>query len=226
MEQRHFVSSTGQFRDTFLDLSAWGKGVAFINGFNLGWYWPSIGPQNHYYVPGPLLKDGNNSIVLLEMEDTPDDLTGLLALHSPGAVCSFCDVTTSSRKSTCLWKSVRMSNLDSFIQYWKKLSQSTMKTMEMSLTEASLATENSHMFSLTGVTCLIFIHHHACLNCQCSLFCERILNGIITHTVSLVEDPDLRGPQGRVHPTWQKVPEGFGQLLHQISGQWQKKAWH
>ncbi len=32
--------------DTFLDPSeGWSKGVAFLNGFNLGRYWPSVGPQ-------------------------------------------------------------------------------------------------------------------------------------------------------------------------------------
>ena len=31
--------------DTFLQLSGWTKGVAFVNGFNLGRYWPVMGPQ-------------------------------------------------------------------------------------------------------------------------------------------------------------------------------------
>ena len=31
--------------DTFLRLDGWSKGVAFINGFNLGRYWPVMGPQ-------------------------------------------------------------------------------------------------------------------------------------------------------------------------------------
>ena len=76
LKQDHHITSTGFFADTFLDLSAWGKGVAFVNGFNLGWYWPSIGPQNHYYVPGPLLKEGVNDIVLVEMEKAADRLSG------------------------------------------------------------------------------------------------------------------------------------------------------
>ena len=79
VDKKHFVASTGQYADTFLDLSSWGKGVAFINGFNLGWYWPSIGPQNHYYIPGPILKEDTNTVVLVEMEALPessDDLSG------------------------------------------------------------------------------------------------------------------------------------------------------
>ena len=31
--------------DTFLRLNGWTKGVAFVNGFNLGRYWPSMGPR-------------------------------------------------------------------------------------------------------------------------------------------------------------------------------------
>ena len=32
-------------KDTFLRIDGWTKGVAFINGFNLGRYWPVMGPQ-------------------------------------------------------------------------------------------------------------------------------------------------------------------------------------
>lgn len=51
--------------DTFLDLEGWTKGVVFINGFNIGRYW-NIGPQKKLYIPGPLLKEGNNKIVIFE----------------------------------------------------------------------------------------------------------------------------------------------------------------
>lgn len=53
--------------DTFLDLEGFGKGCAFINGFNLGRYW-EIGPQKRLYIPGPLLKQGQNEIILFETE--------------------------------------------------------------------------------------------------------------------------------------------------------------
>ena len=42
------------------------KGVIWVNGFNLGRYW-EIGPQKTLYVPGPLLKQGENEIVVLEL---------------------------------------------------------------------------------------------------------------------------------------------------------------
>lgn len=35
----------GHLPDTFVSVRGWGKGLAWINGHNLGWYWPSIGPQ-------------------------------------------------------------------------------------------------------------------------------------------------------------------------------------
>lgn len=58
--------------DTFLNTAGWGKGVAYINGHNLGRYWPLVGPQITLYVPAPYLKRGNNSLVLLELENVPE----------------------------------------------------------------------------------------------------------------------------------------------------------
>lgn len=53
--------------DTFLDTDGFGKGVAFINGFNLGRFW-EIGPQKRLYIPAPLLNKGKNTIVIFETE--------------------------------------------------------------------------------------------------------------------------------------------------------------
>lgn len=47
--------------DTFLDMSAWHKGIVFVNGFNIGRYF-RVGPQQTLYVPGPLLKVGVNTV--------------------------------------------------------------------------------------------------------------------------------------------------------------------
>jgi beta-galactosidase len=55
-------------RDTFLTLPGWTKGVAWVNGFNLGRYW-SRGPQRTLYVPAPLLRQGDNELILLELHD-------------------------------------------------------------------------------------------------------------------------------------------------------------
>lgn len=54
--------------DTFLDMGGWGKGCVWINGHNLGRYW-YIGPQQTLYVPGVWLRRGENSIVVLEIEE-------------------------------------------------------------------------------------------------------------------------------------------------------------
>ncbi|CAB4037765.1 beta-galactosidase-1 2 isoform X1, partial [Paramuricea clavata] len=43
----------------------WHKGVAFINGHNLGRYW-KIGPQKTLYVPAPWLKEGKNTVLIFE----------------------------------------------------------------------------------------------------------------------------------------------------------------
>ena len=52
--------------DAYLDMSKWGKGVVWVNGYNLGRYW-NVGPQETIYVPGEWLKPGNNEIVVLEL---------------------------------------------------------------------------------------------------------------------------------------------------------------
>lgn len=53
--------------DTFLELDGFGKGCAFVNGFNLGRFW-DIGPQKRLYLPAPLLKKGVNTIIIFETE--------------------------------------------------------------------------------------------------------------------------------------------------------------
>ncbi|MCA1810251.1 MAG: beta-galactosidase, partial [Lentisphaerae bacterium] len=56
--------------DTFLACPGWTKGVAWINGFNLGRYWEEQGPQRTLYVPMPLLKKGRNEVIMLELHGT------------------------------------------------------------------------------------------------------------------------------------------------------------
>ena len=51
--------------DLFLSTAGWGKGNAFVNGFNLGRYWSS-GPASTLYVPAPLLRRGENELVVFE----------------------------------------------------------------------------------------------------------------------------------------------------------------
>jgi beta-galactosidase len=52
--------------DHFLHTGGWGKGVVWVNGFNLGRYW-SRGPQRTLYLPAPILRETGNTITVLEL---------------------------------------------------------------------------------------------------------------------------------------------------------------
>jgi beta-galactosidase len=67
-----FTWMVDETADTFLDFSGWGKGCAFVNGFNIGRFW-EIGPQRRLYIPGPLLHQGENEIIIFETEGTTND---------------------------------------------------------------------------------------------------------------------------------------------------------
>ncbi|XP_063821718.1 multifunctional protein r isoform X2 [Ostrinia nubilalis] len=56
--------------DTFLDTTGWGRGYVWVNGNNLGRYWPGLGPQVTLYVPGVWLKAAplTNCLQILELE--------------------------------------------------------------------------------------------------------------------------------------------------------------
>ncbi|MCI5649250.1 MAG: beta-galactosidase [Fusicatenibacter sp.] len=63
-EFRFTAQETG---DTFLDFEGWGKGCVLVNGFNIGRFW-EIGPQKRLYIPAPLLREGENTILIFETE--------------------------------------------------------------------------------------------------------------------------------------------------------------
>lgn len=48
--------------------------MIWINGFNLGRYWPIVGPQVTLYLPSPLLKPypETNTFIVFELEQAPD----------------------------------------------------------------------------------------------------------------------------------------------------------
>ncbi|XP_035516916.1 beta-galactosidase [Morone saxatilis] len=59
-------------QDTYIKLPKWRKGQVWINGFNLGRYWPSRGPQVTLFVPANILSTAApNNVTVLELEGAP-----------------------------------------------------------------------------------------------------------------------------------------------------------
>ncbi|HEY1194742.1 glycoside hydrolase family 35 protein [Flavobacterium sp.] len=58
------LSNTG---DVYIDMRGWGKGMVWVNGYNLGRYW-KIGPTQTMYLPGEWLNKGNNEIIVFDLE--------------------------------------------------------------------------------------------------------------------------------------------------------------
>jgi len=70
----------------FVNMAGFSKGYVFINGFNLGRYW-HIGPQRSLYIPGVLLKE-ENEIVVLELDKNLTDTVYILDNHDIGSSVS------------------------------------------------------------------------------------------------------------------------------------------
>lgn len=68
------IATEGDRADTWWNSVGWGKGSLFVNGFNLGRYWPLVGPQLTMYIPKAILKTGVNRFVVLELQKAPKDL--------------------------------------------------------------------------------------------------------------------------------------------------------
>jgi beta-galactosidase len=52
---------------TFLDTRTLGKGHVWVNGHHLGRYW-RVGPQQSLFLPAPWLKQGDNEVVVLDLD--------------------------------------------------------------------------------------------------------------------------------------------------------------
>ena len=65
----------GKPEDTFVKLPGFKKGVIFVNGRILSRYW-EVGPQHSAYLPAPFMKQGDNEIIVLELDgfDKPEAL--------------------------------------------------------------------------------------------------------------------------------------------------------
>lgn len=68
--------------DCFVHLNGFKKGYVWVNGFNLGRYW-EIGPQKSLYLPGALLKE-ENEIIVLEMEGFSNPAVSITDKHNLG----------------------------------------------------------------------------------------------------------------------------------------------
>uniref|UniRef100_A0A915AEA2 Beta-galactosidase n=1 Tax=Parascaris univalens TaxID=6257 RepID=A0A915AEA2_PARUN len=77
----HFIARLQQ--DTFISPQGWGKGQIFINGFNVGRYWPNIGPQVTLYVPSPIIRKRNTVMII--------ELIGASNCTSPKCAIEFVD---------------------------------------------------------------------------------------------------------------------------------------
>jgi len=65
---------------TYLNMSSWGKGMVWVNGYNLGRFW-KIGPTQTLCLPGCYLKKGINEIIVLDI-DKPAN-TSIAGLNHP-----------------------------------------------------------------------------------------------------------------------------------------------
>lgn len=54
--------------DSFVCMEGFEKGFCVVNGFNIGRYYNSAGPQKTLYVPAPVLKKGLNEIIIFETD--------------------------------------------------------------------------------------------------------------------------------------------------------------
>uniref|UniRef100_A0A804Q3A4 beta-galactosidase n=1 Tax=Zea mays TaxID=4577 RepID=A0A804Q3A4_MAIZE len=72
----HFrIDNETEIKDTFISFRGWNKGVAFVNNFNIGRFWPACGPQCTLYVPAPILRPGDNIVVIFELHAPNHELT-------------------------------------------------------------------------------------------------------------------------------------------------------
>ena len=60
--------------DTFIRLDGFHHGFVMVNGFNLGRYYNDAGPQKTLYCPAPMLKKGENEIVVFETDGSESNV--------------------------------------------------------------------------------------------------------------------------------------------------------
>ncbi len=99
--QFEFGSFTlAQTGDAFLDVTALGKGLIWINGHALGRFW-NVGPQSTLYVPAPWLKQGKNEVAVFELLPTgkPETLEGRMKPILDGPTPGYADDPERKKKA-------------------------------------------------------------------------------------------------------------------------------
>ena len=81
---RGILRIEGAPADTFLSPVGFHKGFVTVNGFHLGRYWNDKGPQRTLYLPAPLLREGENEIIVFETDGTDTPEVELLAAPELG----------------------------------------------------------------------------------------------------------------------------------------------
>jgi beta-galactosidase len=99
----HFATGTFELKqtgDAFLDVSALGKGLIWINGYALGRFW-NIGPQSTLYVPAPWLKQGRNDVVVFDLfaSRQPQTLVGRMKPILDGPTPTYADDPERKKKA-------------------------------------------------------------------------------------------------------------------------------
>ncbi|WOK98605.1 beta-galactosidase 8 isoform X2 [Canna indica] len=83
---RFYIDEVKQVKDTFISFRGWNKGIAFVNDFNIGRFWPSFGPQCTLYVPAPILQQGENIVAIFELHAPNPGLT-INLVEKPDFTC-------------------------------------------------------------------------------------------------------------------------------------------
>ncbi len=67
--------------DTFIRLDGFHHGAVWVNGFHIGRYYNDAGPTKTMYIPGVLLHQGENEIIVLECDGAEEGV--VLSLDTP-----------------------------------------------------------------------------------------------------------------------------------------------
>lgn len=65
---RGILKIDGKPADTFVRTDGFSKGFVTVNGFNLGRFYNTAGPTRTLYLPAPVLREGENEIIVFESD--------------------------------------------------------------------------------------------------------------------------------------------------------------